>query len=517
MPDEYVRGEGRFPQSLQPNEQDAADTRAAYAAAVEAARPQGDAGGGDFSGAFTGQEGAGYDQENPPLPEYGPGYTDVQGPPPDFGAAGGGSFGPPQFSPAEQAQRDAFNQRFNATRAAVGTSGGPMQGVNPQAQLAQLNRMIQQTALSQPEEIRLARINQAVSQIQTDLDNGNISQDTARQLHGQVTHNAEQLWARQGSLPEMLARQQFLQAQHQAAQQATIQNMNAAQFTQHVRDHSAILPDGSVLYHNPVTGRELHIPMQRQQRPQATEEQQGRLNELLGTHALPANMRDQPIEVQTAYAEQQAQHRYDERYRTDLHAEEHRMREQLDRWRQGAHSNSQGAAPSWFRNRPTSVNTGAGSHAPTDDEIIRTEAVRRVMSEHDAAGVLGSRERPIGRGTGQGGGDRATNQNRLTEDNAPPRDAPAQVQQNHGEALGRQHVLENMTSIPLGQRQEAVRMNTAAARLYAQYGGRPQDMPAQVRQQYQQLIDGVRRIARPPTPATPQQQPGAGGQLFRGI
>ncbi len=190
-------------------------------------------------------EGSGYSPELPPPgPEYGPepGRRQVNigtaarfgtdwGPGEnDFGVPGGqrvygdvpeGMSLQPRIGWQMESQ-SAAQQRAAAAQAMAAQQAAAARAANPQAQLAELNRLIQQTALSQPEQMRLATLNQAVNQIQTQLDNGSINQDTARRLHAQVTHNAEQLWARQGSLPEMLQRQRYLQAMHDAAEQQSI-------------------------------------------------------------------------------------------------------------------------------------------------------------------------------------------------------------------------------------------------------------------------------------------------------
>ncbi len=496
MPDEYVRGEGRFPQSLNRTPADAEDERLAYQQALEAARPQGDAGGGDWSPepappADYPMEGSGYSPEPPaPGPEYGPdpGRAQVNigtasrfgtdwGPGEnDFGVPGGQRvYGdlPPGVSNQPRIGWQMESQSLEQQRAAAAQAQAAQQAeaarrANPQQQLADLNRLIQQTALSQPEQMRLATLNQAVSQIQSQLDNGSINPETARQLHAQVSHNAEQLWARQGSLPQMLQRQAFLQAQHQAAEQASIQNMNAAMFTQHVQAHTATFPDGTRIYHNPVTGRETIIPpheghgQQQQDRAQAQAEQR---------HQNLVNRTQEHVLGEL------------NRFETALH-----------RW-QANPVGPRPDAPHWMQN-------DSGQNY-SRDFAVGEEVRRRVGQVHELAGT----QPPTPRQGGQPGQQQGPGQ---PQGGGPAPQAPVGPQQGQPQPPPSpqqttemfQAVRQRVAQAPEAMRGQLVGRVDRNHELWAQYGSLAQ-MPEAERAEYLRNDVLVRRALAPAPPPRP--------------
>ncbi len=329
----------------------------------------------DAPPAYAGQEGAGYDPNNPPMAS-GPGeatyginignasnFTDWSGgrgfasdrPQPPLDADIRPSTGDPYGHFQRFGLQQDYENRMRQWQADQMTAQRQraIQQANPQNQLAELDQQIAQTRLSQPEQMLSARLRQAVAGIQEQLTNGSISPETANLLRDQVQQNAHQFWAREGSLPQMLRRQQYLEAQHQAAMQASIQSMNARHAAQAVPSHTAMLPDGSMIYTGQPNGQALHIPAGENRAPEVenwgpqnfggatmspfrgeggtggvNEMRGGRLTagpvaqerarvaaynlELAGSHGIPAGLQRLPVPQQTQALEAQAQATYNQ-------------------------------------------------------------------------------------------------------------------------------------------------------------------------------------------------------------
>ncbi len=303
-------------------------------------------------------------------------------------------------------QQDYENRlrQFQADQMAVARQR-EAQRQNPQNQLAELDQQIAQTRLSQPEQILSARLRQASAGIQEQLTNGSISPQTAQLLNQQVQQNAQQLWAREGRLPEMLRRQQYLEAQHQAAMQASIQNMNAQHAAQAAPSHMVRTPDGGTLYLGQPNGQALHIPP-----PQGDEQQAGVINvmrgnrmsqvgpgasqgtdtarltayrdQLAGNHAIPAHVRNLPLEQQIPVLEAAAQ----ERYNRDLAARtthyEGAARQELRQWEAARARNpdSPPPRPAWFGEAgPEQDDPNAAIHRHAQQEAARFLASHGIL------------------------------------------------------------------------------------------------------------------------------------------
>jgi hypothetical protein len=177
--------------------------------------------------------------------------------------------GPGQFEPVPGGPADPATQQQPPIDPRTGyprgmamlrtANGAQLMPDTPQNRLNDLNHNIQQVQLSQPEQIRAQALQQSMAGVDEAVQRGDLTPQDGARLRQQIQQQGEQLWARQGSLPEMLMRQQFLQQQHQMAQQTALANENATAFAQRVADHTHTYPDGTRIYTDP-QGRSTVIP-----------------------------------------------------------------------------------------------------------------------------------------------------------------------------------------------------------------------------------------------------------------
>ena len=178
---------------------------------------------------------------------------------------GPGQFEPIQGGPADPRMQPQPQgpQRMMQT----GQGSGQMMPDTPENRLRDLNHTIQRVQLSQPEQMRAQALQQSMAGVDEAMHRGDLTPEDAGRLRQQIQAQGEQLWARQGSLPEMMMKQQFLQQQHAIAQQTALENENATSRAQRVADHTHTFEDGTRVYTDP-QGR-THIIPPHEPRPDA--------------------------------------------------------------------------------------------------------------------------------------------------------------------------------------------------------------------------------------------------------
>jgi hypothetical protein len=118
----------------------------------------------------------------------------------------------------------------------------------PDTRLSDLNYRIQSIQLTQPEQLRAQALQQSMSGVDEAMHRGDLTPEDAGRLKQQIQAQGEQLWARQGSLPEMLAKQKFLQQQKEAAHVQAILSENATERAARVRANTVDMGNGNSIY-----------------------------------------------------------------------------------------------------------------------------------------------------------------------------------------------------------------------------------------------------------------------------
>ena len=160
--------------------------------------------------------------------------------------------GPADTSSQPQAPidpRTGYPQGMAMLRTANGMSLMPD---TPDNRLADLQHSINLTQLSQPEQMQAQSLRQNLAQIQQAVQRGDLSREDGARLTQQVQQMGQDLWARQGSLPEMMEKQRYLMMQKEAAHQQAILTQNeqhaAATAQGRLPTASATLPDGRQIH-----------------------------------------------------------------------------------------------------------------------------------------------------------------------------------------------------------------------------------------------------------------------------
>ncbi len=203
----------------------------------------------------------------------------------------------------------------------TGPGSGGMVPDTPDNRIRDLNQQIASTSLTQPEETRATALRNSLSRVQELVADGTLSRASGAQLTQQIQEHGEQLWARQGSLPEMIQRQQYLNLQRDSARRTAIANGDANAIAADVQrrivdlgggNRGIVGQDGSiqVIHDQP----ERQTPAQRRQAQQQDQEEKawdkhGALVERLRgavQREYDAVMTRRPNESEAAYDERKA-------------------------------------------------------------------------------------------------------------------------------------------------------------------------------------------------------------------
>jgi hypothetical protein len=382
-------------------------------------------------------------------------YERANAPMPGYSQTGPGQFAPIPGGPMDPAQQQ---QQPTGPMAMLQTGPGRHEMVpdTPQNRLISLNHQIATAQLSQSETRRAQDLSNAVQTVQDRVNDGTLSAADGQRLTRQIQQRGEQLWARQGSLPEMVMRQQFLQMQHQAAQQEAIAGENAAQRAARIEANTHTYADGTRILTTP--DGKTHIIPPHEPRSQPNHEGQVTPAERAHNTVVANATRAVRAEV-TAYQRLAAQ--------------------------ATAAGRTPPPPPEWFN-----TNSDQGPRSP--DSAIRAEVARRVAEHHQLAGTTPPTARPAGQGGPPAGN--APPGMQPGRDPTPEGREPARTPLQQGFNTMRVAVQNHPLASLRGDRNTLDRIDELEhlVHQHPSVGNMPLDNP--VRQQYDELLHMVRRV-----------------------